>query len=152
MYNLRPLLLSDYYKNYLNLLKQLSVIEKKNTNYLEYAKTWFRYSNNKFHKIIVIEEEGEIIAQGTLFLEPKFIHNNEFVGHLEDIVVDKRYHNKGISKLIIEYLKQEAIKNNCYKIILSCKNNLIEYYSKFNFKTHEIQMRLDLEENFNQQK
>ena len=47
----------------------------------------------------------EIIASGTIIIEPKIIRGGKNVGHIEDIVVAKHMRGKDISSKIIKILK-----------------------------------------------
>ena len=83
-----------------------------------------------------------IIASGTCFLEPKIIHNFMNVGHIEDIVVDDNFRGKGIVHNILNHLKNYAVTNNCYKVILDCNQNLVKVYSKSNYELNGVQMAI----------
>lgn len=89
---------------------------------------------------VFVEKKINIIASGTIIIEPKIIHNCKNVGHIEDIVVHPLYQGKGLSKKIIEYLKNYGINNNCYKIILDCNKNIKKVYEKNDFYEKDIQM------------
>jgi glucosamine-phosphate N-acetyltransferase len=61
---------------------------------------------SKIGTIIVcyIRNTDKIIGSGTIIYEPKIIHGGKSVGHIEDIIVDKNYRNKGIAKNILNML------------------------------------------------
>ena len=80
----------------------------------------------------------KIIGSGTIIYEPKIIHGGKSVGHIEDIIVDKNYRDKGIGKYILNMLVELA-KNKCYKVILDCKEDLLDFYSN-GFNKNGIQM------------
>jgi ribosomal protein S18 acetylase RimI-like enzyme len=94
-------------------------------------------SVNNFKKIIVI-------GTGTIIFEPKLIHEGRYAGHIEDIVVHEDYRGYGIAKNILKRLKDAAIDKYCYKIILDCKDDLCDFYSKNGFEKHGAQMKLYL--------
>ena len=96
---------------------------------------------SKIGTIIVcyIRNTDKIIGSGTIIYEPKIINGGKSVGHIEDIIVDKNYRNKGIAKNILNMLVNLA-KNKCYKIILDCKEELVDFYSKNGFNKNGIQM------------
>jgi glucosamine-phosphate N-acetyltransferase len=81
----------------------------------------------------------KIIGSGTIIYEPKIIHGGKSVGHIEDIIVDINYRNKGIAQNILNILI-ESSKNTCYKVILDCKQELLDFYSKNGFNKNGIQM------------
>jgi len=83
-----------------------------------------------------------IIASGTCFLEPKIIHNFMNVGHIEDIVVDANFRGKGIVHNILNHLKNYAVSNNCYKVILDCHQDLVKVYSKSGYIQKGVQMTI----------
>lgn len=87
-------------------------------------------SNNNF----------EIVASGTIIIEPKIIRDGKNVGHIEDIVVAKHMRGKGISHKILNILKLFARESNCYKVILDCDNTVKNVYTKNGFNIKGIQM------------
>lgn len=128
--------------SYLLLLTELTV-----TNYIE---TILFIDNieriNNMGTIIIayigeiINDNFEIIASGTVIIEPKIIRNCKNVGHIEDIVVTKHMRGKGICQKILDSLKNESIEKNCYKVVLNCKNNLKKVYIKNGFKESGLEL------------
>jgi hypothetical protein len=88
----------------------------------------------------VASNSFEIVASGTIIIEPKIIREGKNVGHIEDIVVAKHMRGKGISHKILDILKLFAIENNCYKVILDCDNEVKNVYIKNGLKVKGIQM------------
>lgn len=86
----------------------------------------------------------EIIGTGTIIIEPKIIRSGFSVGHIEDIVVNSLYRGKGIMRSIIDLLKEFAIHENCYKIILNCSESTCSsnIYTSCGFKKNGIEMSL----------
>ena len=134
----RPIQCNDYYKNYLSLLEQLTIIEKEKISYNDFE--IFVNNLSHLHSIIVIECNNKIIATGTLLIENKIIHNMGKVGHIEDIVTDKDYRSKGLGRKIIESLIQISQECNCYKLILNCSEENVGFYEKNTFLKREIEM------------
>ena len=60
-----------------------------------------KIKSNPEHIIIIAEIEGKVIGSTTLLIEPKFIHQGGVVGHIEDVVVDKKFQGKKIGEKII---------------------------------------------------
>lgn len=94
------------------------------------------------YKFNPLSDEFDIVASGTIIIEPKIIRGGKSVGHIEDIVTSSNYRGKGLGQDILELLIQEGRKKNCYKIILDCKENLKGYYEKMQFKETGLQMAL----------
>jgi glucosamine-phosphate N-acetyltransferase len=82
----------------------------------------------------------EIIASGTIIIEPKIIREGKNVGHIEDIIVTKHMRGRGISHKILDILKLFARGSNCYKVILDCENEVKNVYIKNGLKVRGIQM------------
>lgn len=141
--NIRLLLLSDYYRGYLSLLKQLSVITSDIT-YDDFKDKWLQISNNIYHQIYVIEIDNKIVASGTILVEPKFIRNSKFAGHIEDIVVDEKYRGRGLSKIIMNKLLEVAKEFECYRVTLNCQESKLDLYKKFGFSNKSLGMRVDI--------
>jgi glucosamine-phosphate N-acetyltransferase len=104
--------------------------------------------NPNHHLIIVYEENNEIIGTGTLLIERKLTYNISYLGHIENIFVDKDHRNKGIGKKITTYLINHAKKNLCYRIDLACEENLINFYQNLGFDKKLYCMSMLNSENF----
>ncbi len=102
----------------------INILQKMNL----YSETW------------VLEKDNELIATGKIIYEHKFIYNITLCGHIEDVCTKKEYRNKGYGKKIIEHLIKEAAYKKCYKIILVCNQNLVNFYSSCGMEERGIQM------------
>ena len=133
-YTIRPLTDSDY-TNYLQLINQFrptifteeeykSILEKINT----YSTIW------------VMESDNKLIGTTTLMYEYKFIRNIVKLAHVEDVCIDHNYRNKGLGTQLLKFVVNEALKQQCYKIILDCDEKLEHFYTKSGFKKNSIQM------------
>jgi len=126
---------------YLLLLSELTV-----TNYIEtslFVKNVERISETGDIIVGVINNSPndiEIIASGTIIIEPKIIREGRNVGHIEDIVVSKEMRGKRISQKILDILKSIAREKNCYKVILDCDENVKNVYIKNGFNIKGFQM------------
>ena len=131
---------TDNYQTFLNLLKELSTIDIDQIPYEDYLKHLQLIQQNPLHKIYVAKINDKIIGTITLFIEPKFIHNLSYVGHIEDVVVDKQYRGIGLGSFLLKKVIKNAYDNNCYKVILDCSNKNIAFYEKNGFKQKENHM------------
>ena len=85
-------------------------------------------------------DDATILCSGTIIIEPKIIRKGKSAAHIEDIVVLKKYRNKGIAKELLENLEKIAKDNECYKIILDCQNHVQSFYEKSGFTQKGFQM------------
>jgi glucosamine-phosphate N-acetyltransferase len=135
----RLLELSDYFKGYLNLLSELT-----NVGYVDYTSFEQQYhrinQNINNHKIIVIIKDDAIIGTGTILIEPKMIHNCRNVGHIEDVVIFKKYQGCGFGKKLINELINIAKSENCYKVILNCSDEMRPFYEHLGFTQKNAEM------------
>ena len=142
-------IINNIKNQYLDLLKYLTIVEDMSDDSFinkinEISKTGdiiICYNRDIENQNIVI------IGSGTIIYEPKIIHGGRYVGHIEDIVINKTYRSFGIAKKILEILVSLGNKKNCYKIILDCKDNLIDFYKKNHFKNTGQQMSLYFKSN-----
>ena len=98
---------------------------------------------NENHIIHVAELNGKIVGSTTLLIEQKFIHEGGFVGHIEDVVVNKEFEGQGIGMKLVLSLLDVAKEKKCYKTILNCEDTLIPFYEKIGFKQKSTEMRFD---------
>ena len=122
----------------LDSLRQASNIDKKTAE-----KIFDKINSNPDHIVVVAVIEGKIVGSTTLLIETKFIHNGGKVGHIEDVVVDKKHQRKGIGEKIIIYLLRYAKDQGCYKTILDCTDEVKPFYEKLGFKHNANALRFD---------
>lgn len=97
------------YKNYISLLSQLT--EVGNVTQDMFTNRLRKMEQNMYLHIYVIYNKfnDDLIASGTIYIEPKIIHNCSKVGHIEDIVVNSNYRGKKYGHHIINLLVKIAI-------------------------------------------
>ena len=129
---------------HLNLLSELSITSHLDTPlYLENVK-----KINEMGCILVaylenpLSDKFDIIASGTIMIEPKLIREGKNVGHIEDIVVKNMYRGNHISSDILALFKNIARENDCYKIIMDCDEKIKKVYLKSGFEEKGIQMAI----------
>lgn len=122
----------------LDSLRQASNIDKKTAE-----KIFDKINANPDQIVAVAVVEGKIVGSTTLLIETKFIHNGGKVGHIEDVVVDKKYQRKGIGEKIVMYLLRYAKDQGCYKTILDCTDEVKPFYEKLGFKHNANALRFD---------
>lgn len=129
--NIRKIESDDYNKKYLDLLEQLTVVNKNKITFEMFSKFVDNLGEN--HLIFVIEQNNKIIATTTLLIENKLIHELGKVAHIEDVVVDKEVNGKNIGKTLITFVNEYAKNRGCYKVILDCNDDVKKFYEKCGF-------------------
>jgi glucosamine-phosphate N-acetyltransferase len=137
-FKFRKLEESDYHKNYLQLLTQLTQVG--NITPKEFSNIFGKIQS----QIWVFEDNvtNKIIASASIFLEQKFIHDGGIVAHLEDVVVDQYYRGAQLGKKLIDNIVEIAKNSGAYKIIADCKPELISFYSKNGFEKRGEQIAI----------
>ena len=123
-----------YYDDIKYLLSQLTIVGDDSKNGYNKSNFEFFISNIPYNQHIYIMLKNKVpVGMGTIIIENKIIHNFGKVGHIEDIVIDKNFRGMNLGKELINFLKNIAIKNNCYKIILNCSEKVKKFYEKSDF-------------------
>jgi glucosamine-phosphate N-acetyltransferase len=137
---LRPLKRSDYSKNYIGLLSQLTLVGDVSKEQFEKRFDAMRSCFNSYY-ILVVEDLSKhtICATITHVYEQKFLRNIGARGRIEDVVVDEKYRGKKLSKLLLDVAVQLSKLLGCYKISLECKDHLLKLYQQFGFSLEENQ-------------
>lgn len=128
------------YNYYLRLIAQLTDVG--NVSQEQFNDFVDSQNNNWF--TLVYETGNKVVACVTVLLERKIAHSNSAIIHIEDVVTDSEFRGFGISRKLIDYIKESA-KGKCYKIILDCAEHNVKFYEKLGFKQTQFQMRYEVE-------
>ncbi|WP_295216464.1 GNAT family N-acetyltransferase [Ruminococcus sp.] len=94
---------------------------------------WNQIINDKNHHIIVAEEDGKIVASCVCVIIPNLTHNQQPYAFVENIITDKAYRKKGLASACLNYAKELAIQENCYKMMLltgSKEESILHFYEQ----------------------
>ena len=138
---IRKLQKEDLTNGFLETLDSLR--QTSNTDKKIIEKIFEKINSNQDQLTIVALSDGKVVGATTLLIETKFIHNGGKVGHIEDVVVDKKYQKKGIGEKMITYLLRYAKEQGCYKTILDCVDDVKPFYEKLGFKHNANALRFD---------
>jgi glucosamine-phosphate N-acetyltransferase len=127
----------DINKGLLETYKEVWFIEKITDDIID---TFL--SNDNY--MVVCEEEGEIIGTATLHLQKKLIRNGGIAGLIEDVAIRESYRGNKLGSKLIEHLVEKAKEIGCYKVILSCFPERVEFYKRNGFKQESNTMRYSI--------
>jgi len=131
----------DLFRGFLTSLDSLKKASDLNE---DKAKDVFnKIKSNPNHIVFVVILDDKVVGSTTLLIEPKFIHQGGKVGHIEDVVIAKEVQGSGIGEKLINFILDYAKKNDCYKTILDCSDDVKPFYEKIGFKKHSNSMRFD---------
>lgn len=92
---------------------------------------WNRIISDKDHHIIVAEEDGKIVSSCVCVIVPNLTHSQRPYALVENVVTDENYRSRGLATACLDYAKNIAQKENCYKIMLmtgSKKESTLNFY------------------------
>ena len=136
-------MIREIYINELNSLLELythlhETRLPENTEYLE--KTWNTICNDENHHIIVCDIEGEIVSSCVCVIIPNLTRNIRPYAFIENVVTHSDYRNRGYATACLEFAKEIALKENCYKMMLltgSKENSTIEFYKQAGYNKND---------------
>jgi glucosamine-phosphate N-acetyltransferase len=132
---------NDYYKGYLELINQLFHLEKMEVTYEHFCDILATIQKqNAFIYVIEDLDTNQIIATGKIIIEQKS-HGSK-MGNIQDVVTDSNYRKSGNGKKIINQLVEVGKQHGCYKVVLNCNPNNIDFYKKCNFIQKGVEMCL----------
>ena len=92
------------------------------------------------HHIIVGLVGGRIISSCVIVILPNLTHEQRPYALVENVVTDKDHRNKGYATQLLNYAKQIAVKENCYKISLmtgSKEESTLNFYRKAGYNSND---------------
>ena len=80
--------------------------------------TWHSIINDENHHLIVIEQDDVIVASCVCVVIPNLTRGVKPYAFIENVVTHEAYRGKGYATTCLNYAKEIAEKNNCYKMML----------------------------------
>jgi glucosamine-phosphate N-acetyltransferase len=136
---IRELEIGDFDKGFLETLDHMSKTDLS----IEEAIVVWRVRCMAGVRTLVAEIEGRVVGTASLILEQKYIHKGGMIGHIEDVAVHPGYNGKGVGSELVRHLTKLATDLRCYKVILSCFDDLVPFYSRLGFRKYDNGMRYD---------
>ena len=79
---------------------------------------WLSIIKDENHHIIVNEIDKKIVSSCVCVIIPNLTRNARSYAFIENVVTNEEYRGKGYATECLNYAKEIAIKNNCYKMML----------------------------------
>ena len=95
--------------------------------------TWKQITNDPNHHQIVNEVEGRIVSSCVCVIIPNLTRNVRPYAFVENVVTRKDCRGKGYASECLQYAKQIAESENCYKMMLltgSKKEETLRFYER----------------------
>ena len=110
----------------------------KKSEYLE--NTWKTIIEDINHHIVVKEINGKIVSSCVCVIVLNLTRNIRPYALIENVVTNEGYRGKGYATECLNYAKEIAIKNNCYKMMLltGTKNeNTVAFYKSAGYNSDD---------------
>lgn len=111
--------LNDLLKLYLHLHETKIPEDSENLR-----NTWEEILNNPRYHIIVKEADGKIVSSCVCIIIPNLTRGVRPYAVVENVVTDSDYRGRGFGTQCLDFAKEIAVKNNCYKLILQTGSKL----------------------------
>ena len=111
---------------------------QKNSDYLE--NTWKTIIEDINHHIVVKEINGKIVSSCVCVIVPNLTRNIRPYALIENVVTNEGYRGKGYATECLNYAKEIAIKNNCYKMMLltgTKSENTLAFYKNAGYNSDD---------------
>lgn len=82
-------------------------------------KVWQSILTDQKYNLIVNEVDGIIVSSCTCIIVPNLTRNLSSYALVENVATKKEHEGNGYARACLEYAKQIALKNECYKIMLT---------------------------------
>ena len=103
-------------------------------------KTWDSIINDANHHLIVCEIYGKIVASCVCVIIPNLTRNVRPYAFVENVVTHGEYRKKGYATDCLNFAKQIAEENNCYKMMLltgSKEESTLNFYSNAGYNSSD---------------
>ena len=102
--------------------------------------TWDTIIQDKNHHIIVNKVEDKIVSSCVCVIIPNLTRNIRPYAFIENVVTHKDYRGKGYATQCLNYAKEIAIKENCYKMMLltgSREEKTLKFYGNAGYNSSD---------------
>ena len=110
----------------------------ENSEHLE--NTWKTIIEDINHHIVVKEINGKIVSSCVCVIIPNLTRNIRPYALIENVVTNDEYRGKGYATECLNYAKEIAIKNNCYKMMLltgTKSENTLTFYKSAGYNSDD---------------
>jgi ribosomal protein S18 acetylase RimI-like enzyme len=101
---------------------------------------WKDILNDKNHHIIVAEENGVIVSSCVCVIIPNLTRGQRPYAFIENVITDMEYRKKGFATACLNYARQIAVNENCYKMMLltgSKERSTLDFYERAGYNQND---------------
>ena len=104
------------------------------------TETWEQILGDRNHHLIVNEVGGQIVSSCVCVIIPNLTRNVRPYAFIENVVTHADHRGKGYAGECLDYARQIAEKENCYKMMLltgSKKAGTLHFYEKAGYNSSD---------------
>ncbi len=101
---------------------------------------WKDILNDKNHHIIVAEENDVIVSSCVCVIIPNLTRGQRPYAFIENVITDMEYRKKGFATACLNYARQIAVNENCYKMMLltgSKERSTLDFYERAGYNQND---------------
>ena len=101
---------------------------------------WSRILGDPNHHIVVAEDGGTLVSSCVVVIVPNLTHAQRPYALVENVITDDHYRRHGYATAVLDFAKELAMKENCYKIMLmtgSKEESTLHFYERAGFNRND---------------
>lgn len=101
---------------------------------------WNKILSDKDHHIIVAEKNGRIVSSCVCVIIPNLTHGQQPYAFVENVVTDPAYRGRGLATACLDYAKEIAKREHCYKLMLLTGSKLestLNFYERAGYNRND---------------
>ena len=101
---------------------------------------WENILSDKNHHIIVAEEDGVLVSTCVCVIIPNLTHEQRPYALIENVVTDIKYRRNGYGAACLNFAREIARRENCYKIMLmtgSKSEDTLRFYERAGYNRND---------------
>lgn len=103
-------------------------------------KTWHNILKDENHHLIICEVDGKIVASCVCVIIPNLTRNVRPYAFVENVVTHRDYRGRGYATACLDYAKQIAEEDHCYKMMLltgSKEESTLNFYCNAGYNSSD---------------
>lgn len=101
---------------------------------------WNSILADENHHIIVAEEDGNIVSSCVCVIIPNLTRGQRPYAFIENVVTDEQYRKKGLATACLDFAREIARRENCYKMMLltgSKQDSTLKFYEQAGYNKND---------------
>lgn len=101
---------------------------------------WRTVLDDPNHHIIAAVEDGKIVSSCVCVIIPNLTHGQRPYAFIENVITDEKYRGRGLATACLNYARDIAIRENCYKMMLltgSKKDSTLSFYRRAGYNSND---------------